>query len=359
MLNLLQYERPKSPDVLYGTGWFVFGITLTASGWFSVTTSSEGLRELVPPDAALFAAIGLQTGVLSSAYFLARLTRRRIYWFAFYLLTAALMVSFSYVGIRKVLGARGAPPPISQSSDQTEPMVARLLTLRHPSPAEVVSLAIAGAFALIPLLGFMGTRPEQSNLSERVASVRRRMKVMSAQIESTEGLLVWSGRIVSGALFNRPKIDPRAANFHAHLLTLRETIQDALIPLDIPSMLHEELSIRLLDMCSGAESLASTTQGKFDREGLAALSDCLDTVQSSEIEDSVKEEARKLLLHHFTQFHKATRRFTWADGRRGTPLGKERFNDVGHEIFSPAEGQSTTVSNAGPYRFEENPSGPE
>lgn len=80
MLHLLQYESSKSPDLLYGAGWFVFGITLTASGWFSVTTSSEGLRNLVPPDAALFAAIGLQTGVLSSAYFLARLTRRRVYW---------------------------------------------------------------------------------------------------------------------------------------------------------------------------------------------------------------------------------------------------------------------------------------
>ena len=358
-MDLLQYEGPKSPDVLYGAGWFVFGITLTASGWFSVTTSSEGLRELVPPDAALFAAIGLQTGVLSSAYFLARLTRRRLYWLAFYLLTAAMLVTFSYVGMRKVLGAGVAQPPISQSADQAETMIARLLTLRHPSPAEVVSLAIAGAFALIPLLGFMGTRAEQSTLSERVASVRRRMKEISAQIESTEGLLVWSGRIVAGALFNRPKIDPRAANFHAHLLTLRETIQDALISLEIPSMLHEELSIRLLDMCSGVESLASATQGKFDREGLAALSDCLDAVQSSEIPDSVKEEARKLLLDHFNQFHKATRRFTWADGWRGTTLGKEPFNDVGHEILSPAEGQCTTVSPSGPYRFEENPSGPE
>ena len=125
----------------------------TASGWFSVTTSSEGLRELVPPDAALYAAIGLQAGVLSSAYFLARLTRRRVYWLAFYLLTAALLVSFSDIGMRKVLGAGGARPRISQSADQAEPMIARLLTLRHPSPAEVVSLAIAGAFALIPLLG--------------------------------------------------------------------------------------------------------------------------------------------------------------------------------------------------------------
>ena len=83
MLSLPQYESSKSQDVLYGAGWFVFGITLTASGCFSVTTSSEGLREMPPPDAALYAAIGLQTGVLLSAYFLARLSRRRLYWLGF------------------------------------------------------------------------------------------------------------------------------------------------------------------------------------------------------------------------------------------------------------------------------------
>ena len=61
---LLHYEGSNSPDLLYGAGWFVFGITLTASGWFSVTTSSEGLRGESLPDAALYAAIGLQTGGL-------------------------------------------------------------------------------------------------------------------------------------------------------------------------------------------------------------------------------------------------------------------------------------------------------
>jgi hypothetical protein len=193
------------------------------------------------------------------------------------------------VGMKTVFGV--AKPPISQSADQAELIVAQLLTLRNPSPAEAVSPAIAGAFALIPLLGFMGTRAGRRPLSERAASARRRMKEISAQVESTEGVFVWSGRIVAGALFNRPTVDPRVANFHAQLLTLRETIQDALISLEIPSMLHEELSMRLVDMSSGVERLASATQGKFDREGLPALNVCLDAVQSSEIPNSVKEEA--------------------------------------------------------------------
>jgi hypothetical protein len=79
-------EGQKSQDLLHGAAWFAFGVALAACGWFSATTAIEGLRELVPPETALFAAIGLQAGVVSSAYFFAQLTRRRIYWLGAYLL---------------------------------------------------------------------------------------------------------------------------------------------------------------------------------------------------------------------------------------------------------------------------------
>src|SRR5215467_14333067 len=77
MWDVFYLEAQKSHDLLHGAAWFAFGVALAACGWFSATTAIEGLRELVPPETALFAAIGLQAGVVSSAYFFARLTRRQ------------------------------------------------------------------------------------------------------------------------------------------------------------------------------------------------------------------------------------------------------------------------------------------
>ena len=339
-------ESHKSLDVLHSAGWFVFGITTAASGWFSVTTASAGLRNLVPPNIALFAAIGLQSGILSSAYFFARFSRRRVYWLAAYLLTAAVLVSLSYVGMGKVLAA-GMAPGGEQPAVAGQSLTEGLLTLRHLHPAEAVRLAIAVAFILIPLLGLLGTRAEQSTFPEKVASLRRRMKEIASQVESTEGLFPWGRRIAARVLFNRPVVDPLVANLQVRLLALRETVQDSLVSLEIPSFLHEKLSLRLLEMCSEAGGIAAATQGKLDHQGLLALTDCLDAVQSCDLTDSIKEEARKLLLDHFKQFHNATRRFTSADGWRTTSRGKETFTYAGSERPSLAEEQYTTTAPSG------------
>jgi hypothetical protein len=310
MWDSFYLDGPKSTDFLHGAGWFAFGVALAACGWFSAATAFGGLRQFVPSETALFVAIGLQTGVVSSAYFFARLTRRRLYWLGAYLLTAAILVAFSYLGMHQSLAAketRAAP---------AGPVLEGLLTLRHPRPAEALELEIAGAFVLIPLLGFMGTLREPESLSGRIASLRRRMKDIAEQVESTEGLLSWTGRVTAAVLFNRPKVNQRVADFQVQVHLLRETVQNSLLAIDLPSFLHERLSLRLLDMCSELEHLAFATQTKFDRQGLAALNDCLDAVQNSELPDTLKDEAGRLLMDHFNGFHKTARRLTRADGLR-------------------------------------------
>jgi hypothetical protein len=149
------------------------------------------------------------------------------------------------------------------------------------------------------------------------------MKEIAEQVESTEGLFTWAGRVITAAFFNRPKVDQRATDFRAQVRMLRESLQDALISIELPSFLHERLSVRMLDMCSDMETLAFATQSKFDRQRLAGLNDCLDAVQSSELPQMLKNEARVLLLDHFNQYHTAARRLTRAESLRDTTLGRE------------------------------------
>jgi hypothetical protein len=322
MWDALCLEGQKSQDLLHGAAWFAFGVALAACGWFSATTAIEGLRQLVPAETALFAAIGLQAGVVSSAYFFARLTRRRIYWLGAYLLISGTVVAFSYLGIHQspTVGDNRSP---AGAPATVRPVLQELLALRHPHPAEALQLAIAGAFVLIPLLGLMGTRPESDTLPMKCASLRRNMKDIAEQVESTEGLFTWAGRMTAAAFFNRPKVDQRASDFQAQVRVLRESVQDALVSIDLPSFLHERLSMRLLDMCSDMETLAFATQTRFDRQRLAGLNDCLDAVQSSELSQTLKDEARALLLDHFNQYHTAARRLTRAESLRDTTLGRE------------------------------------
>jgi hypothetical protein len=307
---------------MHGVAWFAFGAALAACGWFNATTAIVGLRELVSPETAMFAAAGLQAGVLSSAYFFARLTRRRTYWLGVYLLIGGTAVAFSYLGMHLSLASNdnrlpaGAPATVG-------PVLQGLLALGHPHPAEALQLAVAGAFVLIPLLGLLGTRPESDAWSGKVASLRRRMKGIAEQVESTEGLLTWAGRLTLAALFNRPKVDKRAADFQAQVRLLRESVQGALVSIGLPSFLHETLNMRLLDMCSDIETLAFAMQTRFDRQRLAGLNDCLDAVQSSELPQTLKDEAAALLLDHFNQYHTAARRLTRAESLRDTSLGRE------------------------------------
>jgi hypothetical protein len=323
MWDSFYLEGQNPHDLLHGAAWFTFGVALAACGWFSATTAIEGLRELVPPEIALFAAIGLQAGVVSSAYFFARLTRRRIYWLGAYLLIAGIAVAFSYLGIHESLAAGVNRAPAGLASAPARPVLEKLLTLRHPRPAEAMELVVAGAFPLIPLLGLMGTRPEPETLSGKVASLRRRMKGIAEQVESTEGVFPWTGRVITAALFNRPKVDQRATDFQARVRRLHESVQDALVSIDLPSFLHERLSVRLLNMCTEMEALAFATQTKFDRQGLAALNDCLDAVQSSDLPKTRQDEAKALLMDHFNRFHTAARRLTRAESLRETTLGRE------------------------------------
>src|SRR6516165_7504949 len=298
MWDSFYLEGQKSQDVLHGAAWFAFGVALAACGWFSATTAIEGLRELVPPETALFAAIGLQAGVVSSAYFFARLTRRRIYWLGAYLLISGTVVAFSYLGIHQSLAVGDNRSPAGAHAT-VRPGLQELLALRHPHPTEALQLVTAGTFVLIPLLGLMGTRPESDTLSVRFACLRRRMKDIAEQVESTEGLFTWAGRMTTAVFLNRPKVDQRAADFQAQVRVLRESVQDALVSIDLPSFLHERLSLRLLDMCSDMETLAFATQSRFDRQRLAGLNDCLDALQSSELPQALKDEARVLLMEHF------------------------------------------------------------
>src|SRR5215831_7287336 len=152
MCDSLYPAAEKSQDLLRGATWFASGVALAACGWFSATTVIEGLRQLVPPETALFAAIGLQAGVVSSAYFFARLTRRRIYWLGAYLLIGGTVVAFSYLGIHQSLAVGDNRPPAAAPAG---PVLQELLTLRHLRPAEALQLAVAGAFVLIPLLGLL------------------------------------------------------------------------------------------------------------------------------------------------------------------------------------------------------------
>ena len=315
-------EGQKSQDLLHGAAWFAFGVALAACGWFSTTTAIEGLRGLVPPETALFAAIGLQAGVVSSAYFFARLTRRRIYWLGAYLLISGTAVAFSYLGIHLSL-APGDSRSLAGAPATARPVLQELLALGHLRPAEALQVVVAGAFVLVPLLGLMGTRPESDALSGKVASLRRRMKDISEQVESTEGLLTWAGRVTVAVFFNRPKVDKRAADFQAQVRMLRESVQDALVSIGLPSFLHERLSMRLLDMCSDMETLAFATQSRFDRQRLAGLNDCLDALQSSELPQTLKDEARVLLMDHFNRYHTTARRLTRAESPRDTTLGRE------------------------------------
>jgi len=150
MRDAFYLDGPKWQEFLHGAAWFAFGVALAACGWFSATTVIEGLRKLVPPETALFAAIGLQAGAVSSAYFFARLTRRRIYWFGAYLLIAGTVVAFSYLGIHEALaaGVNGASAELAAAP--ARPVLEELLTLRHPRAAEAMEVAVAGAFTLMP-----------------------------------------------------------------------------------------------------------------------------------------------------------------------------------------------------------------
>jgi hypothetical protein len=266
MRDSFHLDEPKSQDIQHGTAWFAFGVALAACGWFSITTAIEGLRQLVRPESALFTA-----------------------------------------------GPIAAPTKLLQE----------LLTLRHPRPADAIVLVVAAAFPLIPLLGLLGTRPETETISGRVASLRRRMKDIAEQVESAEGLFPWAGRVTKAALFNRPRVDQRATDFQAQVRILRESIQDALGSIELPSFLHERISVRVLDMCSDMETLAFATQTRFDHQRLAGLNDCLDAVQSSELPQTVKDEAQGLLLDHFNQYHTAARRLTRAESLLDTTLGRE------------------------------------
>jgi hypothetical protein len=320
-------EGQKSQDLLRGVAWFAFGVALAACGWFSVTTAMEGLRELVPPDTALFAGIGLQAGAVSSAYFFARLMRRRIYWLGAYLLIGGTIVAFSYLGIHESLALGDNRPPAGAAAP-ARPVLQEFLTLRHPRPAEAIQLVVAGAFVFLPLLGLMGTRPESDTLSGKVASLRRRMKDIAEQVELTEGLFTWAWRVTTAAFFNRPRVDQRASDFQAQVHLLRESVQGALVSIDLPSFLHERLSLRLLDMCSDMETLAFATQTRFDHQRLAGLNDCLDAVQSSELPQTLKDEAKGLLLDRFNQYHTAARRLTRAESLRDTTLRRELSENV-------------------------------
>jgi hypothetical protein len=320
MWDAVCLEGQKSQDLLHGAAWFAFGVALAAGGWFSATTAVQGLRELVPPETALFAAIGLQAGVVSSAYFFARLTRRRTYWLGAYLLISGTVVAFSYLGIHQSLAVGDNRPPAAAPARS---VLQELLTLSHLPPAEALQLVVAGAFVLIPLLGLLGTRPESDTLSGKIASLRRRMKDIAEQVESTEGLFTWARRVTMAAFFNRPKVNQRASDFQIQVRMLRESVQDVLVSIDLPSFLHERLSLRLLDMCSDMETLAFATQTRFDHQRLAGLNDCLDAVQSSELPQTLKDEAKGLLVDYFNHYHTATRRLTRAESPRDTTLGRE------------------------------------
>jgi len=149
------------------------------------------------------------------------------------------------------------------------------------------------------------------------------MKDIAEQVESTEGLFTWARRVTTAAFFNRPKVDQRASDFQAQVRMLRESVQDALVSIDLPSFLYERLSLRLLDMCSDMETLAFATQTRFDHHRLAGLNDCLDAVQSSELPQTLKDEANGLLLDHFNQYHTAACRLARAESLRDTTLGRK------------------------------------
>jgi hypothetical protein len=311
-------ENATSESSLVHSGaWFVFGIALMASAWLNISTAEEALRALMPPDTALLTALGLQGAVLASAFFFARLQRRRFFWFLVYLLSGSLLATFSYVGsLRYVLGRFGQQPG-PNATGEAQRLVSDLQTLRHPDPLESIVAIVAGSFVLLPFLGLLGTRLDRSSLSDRVAAFRRRMKEVSAQVEATEGLVSWAARILAGLFFNKRQVDARLEVFRTEMRALQEAVKEALLSFELPVLISEELNLRVGAMAATVENLAFSTQNKFDHEGLLALTDCLDTVEMADIDKDLKQALRDSLRDHFNRYRESSRRFTWADQGRG------------------------------------------
>src|SRR5215471_3209910 len=137
-------ENPTAESSLVHSGaWFVFGIALMASAWHNISTAEDALRALMPPDTALLTAVGLQGAVLASAYFFARLLRRRFFWLLVYLLSGSLLATSSYVGsLRYVLGRFGQDPG-PNATGEFQRLVSDLQTLRHPDPLKSIVAIVA------------------------------------------------------------------------------------------------------------------------------------------------------------------------------------------------------------------------
>jgi hypothetical protein len=89
--------------------WGGFTIALLALAIVSFFTSMTGFSQLVPAHTAVIAALGLQLTMIASAYFFARASRRRVYWFLSFATTTIVSIAFSYIGIRGILTQHIAP----------------------------------------------------------------------------------------------------------------------------------------------------------------------------------------------------------------------------------------------------------
>ena len=358
-------ENPISESSLvHSAAWFVFGIALMASAWLNISTGEEALRALMPADTALLTALGLQSAVLASAYFFARLLRRRFFWLLVYLLSGSLLATSSYVGsLRYVLGRFGQQPGLNATAEPQR-LVSDLQTLRHPDSLESIVAIVVAAFVLLPLLGLLGTRFDRPSFSERVATFRRRMKEMSSQVEATEGLFSWAARILAGLFFNKRQVDPRLEVFQAEMRALQEAVKEALLSFELPVFISEELNLRIGTMAATVENLAFSTQNKFDHEGLLALTDCLDTVEMADIDKDLKQALRDSLRDHFNRYRESSRRFTWADQGRGNlymqanNLRKDLFTDARSEKTLSQTGQFVDKARTGDAHPEGNLQGP-
>jgi hypothetical protein len=313
--------------MLDGISVFLMGVCIAAAGWFTVATSLRVLSKDVPLDAALFGVIGLEAGAVASAYLLAWAFRRRLYWFLVYVLTSALLLTFSYTGTRLSFSV-SMQQQQSERGSSTDLLVETLQELRNGKPADTISFFLSAGAVTLPLLGFLGTRPERRSLSEKFVCARVWMKELSSQIQCSEGLVFWAARTAKTLLFNRRQADGRLADFQRQVHRLRDNVASSLTTLHVPDFIHEALSIRLGDMCGNAETTAFAAQGKLDQAGLSALNDCLDAVQLSQLPEQKKEEVKQLLIRHFQQFNGLSRGFTHAYAPNRSFAGKEISTNV-------------------------------
>jgi hypothetical protein len=312
----------SQPGIFNGIALFLMGGCVASAGWFSVTTSLRTLSKNVPFDVALFSILGLEAGSIASAYLFASSFRKRFYWLLVYLMTASALLPFSNAGA-KLWFSSSAQRPQSAQRWSLKSLVNTVYELRSGQFEDVAPFFLSSFAVALPLVALLGTRPQRSSLSQKIASSRLWMKDLSNQIESTEGLLTWVSRSAKTLLFNCQPVDTRVIDFQRQAQQLRATVTSSLSALEVPDFIHETLMLRLIDMCGNAESTAFAAQRKFDQVGLLALNDCLDAVQISDLPERTKVKVKELLLAQFQHFHEFSRSFTRADGLNARFLGKE------------------------------------